>query len=244
MAVSSVDDAPVASPLFLSMLEDAELFITLTTLTADVDTDTALNQDSGGLHTYSNAYGQALDVYIIDDVGEEGEDRGVLFQTSGVGGGGGLQQAEQINITRSFLESSSPPPSSFSTSSVLVSNPSSFSVLFKPAANAFSAEGEVYASFSFVVSDGRLNSSVAQVLISVTAVEDPPFFQPRTLRMLEDSSLTINPVSWAYDDPNEAGMDPNTLVSAIDGGGWEGGIRGYGHLFFPQCVSCDRTRLD
>jgi len=73
---------------------------------------------------------------------------------------------------------------------------------FMPAANA---NGTNYASVGFKVSDGTAYSaSAATLTVNVTAVNDAPTGEDKTITLLEDASYTLTAADFGFSDPNDS----------------------------------------
>jgi CSLREA domain-containing protein len=89
-------------------------------------------------------------------------------------------------------------------------------LVFTPAANA---NGAAYASFTFRVSDGSLQSSTATMTVDVTAVNDAPTTADRTVATNEDTAYTFSLGDFAFSDVDAGASLASVRIVALPAAG-------------------------
>jgi VCBS repeat-containing protein len=77
---------------------------------------------------------------------------------------------------------------------------------YTPAANYDGSD-----SFTYKANDGVLDSNIATVAITITALNDAPVGTGTTVTMLEDTAYTFNVADFGFTDPHDS--PPNTLLA-------------------------------
>ena len=216
ITITPVNDAPVAGDASATTLEDTALILDLVAHSSDIDADTltpsivqgpangVLTQNADGTYTYTpnaNYFGTDSFTYRVSD-GEFDSNLATVSLTVAAANDAPLA-ADDVATTAEDtalvinVRANDQDIDSATLSTLLVAGPQhgalalnpDGSFTYTPNANFFGQD-----SFTYRLRDEELESNLATVNITVTAVNDAPVVADYTVLLGEDQPLTLNPL--------------------------------------------------
>ncbi|MBC3875076.1 tandem-95 repeat protein, partial [Undibacterium flavidum] len=231
LTVAAVNDAPTLSNQAVTLAEDSTITILPFVTAADIDGDVltarivtqpahgtiTINANGGFTYTPAANYnGSDTFSYVVNDGTVDSNEATVSLTVAAVNDAPTLSNqavtlAEDSTITILPFVTANDIDGDTLTARIVtqpahgtITINANGSFTYTPAANYNGSD-----TFSYVVNDGKVDSNVATVALTVTAVNDAPTLSNQAVTLAEDSTITILPFVTAND------IDGDTLTARI-----------------------------